>query len=266
MLADLKDGIADLLDDQSPRHKLFQKLHSAVVWQPLLEEHLEAIKALPPAVLDAGLPLAQQLLAQDHLHDGHGRASRGIVDAHDQSPFATPELRAAAARIRAAFVPSKAELQAPYVDEGRRAHERHPQLKQLKADLMLFPVAGGRTLYDWVEAFLEAGEQLYILWRERAGVTGPEARGPVGVLRSQTLGDLERLRAAIAVELRAQKRSKKGHLPENTAEQVFAYLDQLASKREELAPAAPLPPDPPVAMDGGTGDAGVALAAARRPS
>lgn len=154
-------------------------------------------------------------------------------------PNAAPALVEAAKGIRAAFIPSASELKDSYADEARRAVERRPMLKTLKADLMQFPVPGMGTLFDVATKYLDAGDRINELLSHRADIP-TDARKDAGRLRNETLGMANRLRAEIAREV-----SKNPSLPQDLEQRLFGYLDTLTAM--QAAPGQPADPAAPPA-------------------
>jgi len=123
---------------------------------------------------------------------------------------------------------------ATYQDEAARAKARRKQVAEREADLRLFPVPGesGQTLLDWVNDFLERGEELDALMSQRATETG-ESEGTQGdrsgamVLRARAIGIIGRCRGALTDEAGTNE-----SLPENLDKLVFGYFDELAKARD----------------------------------
>lgn len=227
-LLDLKLGLADLLDK---RRAALRGSAAGKNYEPMLAKKLEAIEALPPAIL-GGKALAAELDETDTEHDGLGAAIWHTTEAYYRSPRTSPEILDAAGRIRAEFIPTLLDLQASYADEADAAIARKKTLSRHKADLKLFPVAEGETLLDWVTAFLDAGERLNTLLSERADMPQASRKG-AGSLRSATIGLLNRLRAGLADELAHDPK-----LPRDLDARVFGYFDQLHGPRLTAATQA----------------------------
>ncbi len=241
-LAHIRLGLADLLDKRLPD---LHKSKAGKYYEPMLEEQLASVNALPPA-LTGGAPLADTLDLLDANHDGHGGVLYFTTEVCFRLPGADPELVAAAHRIRTAFIPALAELGAAYPVEADRAIERKPLLISMKADLKRFPVVGGGTLLDTATAFLDAGEAIHHALSDRADVP-KGARKEAAQLRSTTVGMLGRLRADIAREVK-----KDGKLPRDLEARLFGYFDTLeamqpsakAEASEPVAPEVPAVPKP----------------------
>jgi hypothetical protein len=228
-LTDLKLGLRDLFDK---RLADVHKSKAGKFYESALKEQLEAIEALPPA-LTGGTPLANELDAMDTRHDGFGGAIYFTTEACLRLPDVDPPVAEAARRIRAAFIPALAELGAPYAVEAERAIERKPLLTSMKADLKLFTLAGGGTLFDVAKGFLEAGEKLHELLSDRADALGA-SRKDAAALRPATIGLLNRFRADLGREIKKEK-----SLPRDLDHKVFGYFDTLESMHAAAkAPAA----------------------------
>lgn len=221
-LGDMNLGLANLLTE---RKSHVDACAAGLLYGPMLAEKRAAIEALPEA-LRGGRPLAESLAQVDDEHDGFGGALWAYTEAVLLAPSSTAEQRAAAQRIRDAFIASKAILQDSYAEEAVAAKNHRARLTERKADLQLFPVPGGKTLFDWAESFLDKGDALDDLLNQRASAeVGQGARKLAGQLRSETLGLLYQFRASVRSEITYKKLSAdlEGH--------IFAYLDELSSRR-----------------------------------
>lgn len=230
-LTHLKLGLRDLLDKRGVD---LAKSKSGAFHTDDLQEHLDAIDALPP-VLTGGTPLTAELDLVDTKHDGFGGAIYYATEIYVHLPDADPGVVATAARIRQAFVPELAELQAAYAIEADRAADRRPLLKSMKADLQSIPVAGGGTLLDVASSFLDAGDELDELLSNRADALPRGSRKQAASLRSTTIGLLNRLRADLVNEVR-----KNPKLPRDLETRVFGYFDTLGDMHASGA-AKPAP-------------------------
>lgn len=243
LLSDLKLGLSDLL---AKKKSLLEATNTGKTYLPLLAEQLHAIDALP-AGGDSGTPLAAQLAERDAEHDGFGGAVWFLTEAYVRCPSASDEVQAAAARIRAQFIPALAELKATFADEANKARDRDATLKDFKDDLKLFPVAEGETLFDWVRGYLDAGLGLQELLSDRAS-TPLDSRAGAPALRATVLGLLSRMRGALDDELAANKK-----LPRDLAARAFAYFDQLANNRPAPKKRGKSAKTAPVASGGAPG-------------
>jgi hypothetical protein len=246
LLVDLKLILPDMLGKKLP---LFEATNTGKTYIPLLQAQLKAIDELPASVQE-GTPLAAELAETDAEHDGYGGAVWHITEAYQRCPGASDKVRAAAARVRAQFIPALQELQSSFADEAHRARDRRALLSNYKEDLKLFPIAEGGTLHDWVSAYLDAGLALNALLSDRAD-TSIDSRAGAGALRTATLGILSRMRGALADEVQASKK-----LPRDLETQVFAYFDQLSAQRpapkkrgKKTSPETPPQDAPPDASE-----------------
>ncbi len=98
-------------------------------------------------------------------------------------------------------------------DEASAALDHRPELAKLKGQAKAVEVPGGGTLYDWVKAFLGAGDEIDKLLRERAKLlaSGPNAAG-TGPLREATVGLLGRFREALRDEIEEDGEQARGRL------------------------------------------------------
>lgn len=221
-LGDLSLGLANLLTDRKAHLGTCTAGH---LYEPMLAKKRTAIEALPEA-LRGGKPLAEELANIDDEHDGFGGGIHAYTEAILLIPSTTPAHRAAALRIREAFIPRRAILADSYAEEAAVARRNRAKLAERKSDLDTFPVPGNKTLYDWVAAFLDRGDSLDDLLNQRSmtGV-GSATRGTAARLRSETIGLLYQFRAALRSEI-----ADKG-LPADLEAQIFSYLDELSSRR-----------------------------------
>lgn len=239
---DLKLGLRDLF---GKRDKVFDGTATGKLYRPVFEAKLKAIEELPPALTGAR-PLADELAAEDALHDGIGAAVWHMTEAYIRHVGLDPELRESAQRVRQTFIPSLSDLREPYADEAAAAMRRVEDVAPLKAALKRFPVAGRKTLFDWVGSFLEQGRKIDDLLSQRgepqAGAAGGSRKG-AAALRASTIAVLNRARAALADEL-----GSNPALPQDLDTQIFGYFDELARLRAEQGtstPAATATPPPP---------------------
>ena len=235
-LAALKVALGDLFVE---RHAALVSSSAGKTYEPILQAKKQQIDALPGA-LTGGKPLAEAITEADNMHDGFGAALWHVTEAYRRSPNASPHVRAAVQRIRAAFIPELDDLQATYVKEVHAAIEHRKQLEALKADLQLIPLAEGQTLLDWVERYVSAAEQIGALLSQRADAdTG--ARRDAGRIRTATLAVLGRFRGALGDEIAANPA-----LPRDLDAQVFGLFDELAQMRADaLANKAAASPEAP---------------------
>lgn len=224
-LTDITLGLRDLLAE---RRADLRKSKAGKYYEPLLQEQLSAIAALPAAVA-GGAPFAAEVDALDAEHDGYGTAIYFTTEVYLRLPHVAPAIVDAAARIRAGFIPTLSELGASYATEAERALGRKPLLASLKADLERFPVAGGGTLYDTATSFLDAGARIHELLGGRGDVP-KGTRQEAAQIRSATVGMLSRLRADVTRELK-----KNARLPRDLDARIFGYFDTLAGLH--VAPA-----------------------------
>jgi hypothetical protein len=215
-----------LPDITTKKRALLEDTNTGKTYLPLLTAHLQSIDDLP-VTLKPGTPKADELEERDTEHDGYGGAVWYMVEAYVRCPGTTDDIRAAAERIRAQFIPILRELNGSFADEAKRARDREAVLADFKDDLKLFPVAdkgGKKTLYDWVKSYLDAGLALGALLSERADIP-VDSREGAALLRARTLGTLNRMRSALADEVAGNPK-----LDRNLDTLVFAHFDQLAAQ------------------------------------
>ncbi|MDI1451222.1 hypothetical protein [Polyangium sp. 6x1] len=220
-LTDLSVGLADLF---TKRHAALTSTKAGVGQEDVLVFQRNAIDALPKALV-GGKPMSEELASKDDEHDGFGTGLWHMTEAYFRVQNLPPHIVDAARRIREAFIPTLGALQESYADEAAAANARKEELGKLEADLKLFQIAGGGTLYDWAAVFVAAGQDLSVLLSKRADVNAA-TRKNAQVLRSETVGILNDLRRAIAREAK-----RNPALAADIDAQIFGYLDTLEEQR-----------------------------------
>jgi hypothetical protein len=224
------DGLMD-------RHaEVIRRLPGGEADHKLLARQWKALKRLAPPT--EGAVLGEELLAADAAHDGYGAATWFLTEAYLRAPSASPAVRAAAERVRAAFIEGLSELRRTYGDEADAARQRRPRLAELREDLEAFAVSGGRegsTLLTWVKAYLEAGDRIGELLEARsealAGL-GDEDRPEAREVRASALALLNHVRDGIPFALEADPK-----LPRN----LDTVLSHTPTSSPRAASAEPAP-------------------------
>jgi hypothetical protein len=196
-----------------------------VIYGPQLAEKRALVEALPSA-LKGGRPNAEQLADADARHDALGGGIWLYTEAVLTVPDVSEEARASAKRVRAAFLPERSQLADPYMEEAARAKRNRPRLSELEKDLEALPIPDGKTLYNWVSGFLDAGDTLDELLRERASVEAGAGSSGASELRTSTIGLLGRLRSALRDEVKGNPA-----LPRDLETRVFCFIDELSTRR-----------------------------------
>lgn len=222
-LADIYLGLEDLF---TKRYDALVLTRAGKSQEEVLSVQRDELNALPEAA--SGRAFADELAAVDDTHDGLGYALWHLTEAYIRSPKSNAELVEVAQRVRDAFVPDLASLQASYADEAAAAGQRKEHLATLETDLKRLPIDGG-TAYDWAVDFVAAGEKLSALLSQRAD-SEAQSRKNAQVLRSETIGILNDLRRAVARE-----KKRNSFLPANIDEMIFGYFDTLEENRERAA-------------------------------
>ena len=212
-------GLGDLL---TKRLAALQSFSNGAANVKLLTNYQTKVAALPGVLL--GRPLSDELDQTDSRHDGVGGGIFFVTEAYMRHPDTTPEMIAAAKKIRTELIPALEVLNATYESEANAAKTHKAQLSALKPALDMFPVAGG-TLYDWAVAFIAAGEKLDTLLSERADA---KDRAAAARLRTEVVGVINRLRKSLAAEMKIDP-----SLPADLDQQVFGYFDLLETKAAE---------------------------------
>jgi len=135
-----------------------------------------------------------ELANADGEHDGFGQGVWLYTEAILVTPSVSEDTRKAALRIREAFIPERSMLIDTYAEEAARAKRNRPKLADLENDLKSLPVPEGKTLYDWVKAFLDAGDSLDKLLSDRSTAEAAPSGTIVTTLRANPIGLLRPFR------------------------------------------------------------------------
>lgn len=172
---------------------------------------------------------ATELGKADDNHDGFGQGIWLYTEAVLVTPNISEAARTSALRIREAFIPVRSVLSDSYAEEAARAKKNRGRVAELENDLKSLPVPDGKSLFDWVNGFLDAGDSLDKLLSERSTVEASASTGTSStILRATTIGLLRRLREALRDEVAAN-----ANLPRDLEQRVFAYIDELANRRDK---------------------------------
>ncbi|MRG90709.1 hypothetical protein [Polyangium spumosum] len=220
-ISDLDLGLANLFDQRKPDLDLSA---AGKLFGPMIAKKYAAIQSLPEA-MRGRKPLVEELGEADAEYDDLGTAITSYLDAVDVAPGLSDDTRAAAKRIRLAFIPSKTMLTDSYAEEAAAAKKNRAKLVERADDLTLFPTPESQTLYQWVERFLDAGDRLAALLDLRSLVP-VSAAGSAGKLRGETIGLLHQFRTTLRTEL-----ADNPDLPRDLEARVFSYLDELHDRR-----------------------------------
>jgi hypothetical protein len=200
-------------------------------------------------------PFVAQLRRTDAVHDSAGRLLYMISDGFAQLVTLTEEQRVFWSNVRDTFIPSLSILKMSYPDEAAAATGRLKDLESMKSVLDAIQLPEKMTVYGLTAIYLQAGVSLGELISSRAGEEiSDEAKRTkqLHVVRLETLGLLGRFREALTEEVKGNEK-----LPRDLPEQVFAYIDTLAAKRQ--GPRGESDEDP--ASDLGDDETGTATAA-----
>jgi hypothetical protein len=230
-LGDLLLGFTEFSQQQAAT---FAATETGKFYGPKLAKMKTEIEDLPDA-LKGARPMAEELADADAEHDALGSAIWYYVECIVRHPLLSEPVKQAALRIRKAFIPSLAVLTAAFASEANAALDNRPKRKELETELKLFPMpgTGGETLDDWAGAFLDAGDTIGTLLRERAikeaGAAGAEKTKAV---RVAAISLLHRAREALVEEIQDNPA-----LPRNLDLVLFGYFDKLEQMRAEAGAA-----------------------------
>lgn len=226
-LRNLLLALDHLLGEKAP---LLSSTPMGLSYKPLLERRRNDIKALPESIRGTS-PYAEEIAGVDDVHDDAGASIWHVAEAVKRSPLSTAEEKAAAERVQAALVPERKVLRAPHADEAAAAKLNRSKLSGLEADLKSIPYPGGKTCYDIALAYIEAGEKIDTLLSARAdAVANAALSDEARKLRQATIKLLGNFRTALRDELEGDPA-----LPQNLDTLLFAYMDELAARREHKA-------------------------------
>lgn len=226
-LADLGEGLNDLLDNRS---KAVEATQTGKLYGPILAAKRKAIAHALHVAQDAK---AGDLSETDAQHDGLGGAIWHFTEAVMCQPFVSVERRDAARRIREAFIPDLGLLSDSYADEAAAAKANRPKLAALEADLRLLPTPDGRTLYEWVAAFVDKGDELARKLAARAQGSALDAFRQQTALRVTTIGLVGRFRASLRDEIK-----ENPSLSAAIEADVFAGFDAISQRKADTNSAS----------------------------
>lgn len=215
-----------LVDLLAKRVTTLRSFRYGVYAEQELTEVRDAIFALPEAI--RGKPQAVALAEADGDHDGFGAAAIRVLQGHLSAPDLSPAARAAAEEL-IEVIGTLDDLQARYDVEAKAAAEKRAKLVGLQPSLELFPVADGKTLANWFESHVAAGEKIGALLSDRADA---QNRALAGSLRNTGVGLLNALRAEVA-----KARKKDAKLPATLDDDLFAFCDDLEGQAQAAAAA-----------------------------
>lgn len=232
-LRDVRAALPDLIDN---RAEALEGTHAGQIFLPALENIRRKLDELPEG--DDG-ELVRALALEDARHDGYAAAVWFMTEAYLRMPDLTPADRKDLETLRDTVVPRPSELSAPYASEAAKAKERAEALTDaLKRILERYPVRGGMSLLEWMNAYLTSGDRLQRLLSQhnvdKSFGEGYDAPLDAGRLRGRAVGLLSQLRETLHHELYEDfERWRK------VDKSVFRYCDQLAERRADQRPFAP---------------------------
>ncbi len=185
-------------------------------------------------------PLTEELKEADELHDSAGRAVYFMCKGMSSLSILEKEKRDLLSTVAERFAPALGDFTRSYEDEASSATKKREVLNGMKTELSAFPVAPDMSLYDLLDAHVDAGEKIDKLLAERADTTAQEDAAKLKeakTIRSATIGMINRLREAMEDEV-----SMNDELDDSLANKVFAYYDQIADTREDRGAKPKAPP------------------------
>lgn len=221
-LADLGEGLADLLDN---RAKALETTQTGKLYGPILAAKRKAIEHALKVALETK---AGDLSETDAQHDGLGGAIWHFTEAVLCQPFVSVERREAARRIREAFIPDLGLLSDSYADEAAAAKANRPKLAALEADLRMLPTPDGQTLYDWAASFVDKGDELARKLAARMQGSALDVFRQQTALRVTTIGLVGRFRASLRDEIK-----ENSALAATIEADLFAGFDALSQAKVE---------------------------------
>ncbi|MCA9524940.1 MAG: hypothetical protein KC549_01425 [Myxococcales bacterium] len=204
------------------RQAVLAASNAARIYLPRLTPLTAELATFPGTFVDDA-DLTRQIAEADREHDAYGAALYHLTEAIRRLP-ATPEhapAQAAAAAIRARFIPSLGDLTRRHSREADAALARLPHLDAHRAQLDQLPVPGG-TAWTWTQRYLDAGARLDTLLDQRdlQRAAGTTDRRRLPALRIEILTLLHRFRAALADEAGVDP------IPANAETLIFGPLDE----------------------------------------
>ena len=225
MLSDLILALDNLL---RKRTNILLSCNSGRLYEPILQKCMTDLSNLPEELT---LPLTYELKITDGTHDDLGGSIYHFCRAYELNPT-VGALSLIAKKIRDLYVPRLGELRKSYPDEAAKALENSRALEEMEEDLNKFPVGEGKTLYNWVSDFLDAGKELGRLLNQRAKIKANtkidnQMKQHAGGVRSSVIGTLNRFRATLKDEIAIST-----ELQEDLDSRLFSFFDELNSLRE----------------------------------
>lgn len=226
LLSDVRLALSHLLDDKGPA---LESTAAGRLYAPRLHDRKAAIAALPVPGPERQT-LVDAIAEADVRHDAFGAALWHYLEAVLRAPDSSSVDRAAAERIRQAFIPQLSVLRLSHATQAAQAHQKRARIAEHSAELARFSVPGeSSTLAAWVDGFVSAGEMLGELLIARSELRTTEGtRGDAARLRSEVIGWLTRLRTALADEFESDPAAWREHDAE-----LFGFIDELAARREK---------------------------------
>jgi len=225
-LHDVQLGLRELVDNHSD---VLTGTHSGAMFLPALSNIRRKLDRV--TLPEDGHDLTTELAHEDARHDGFAAAVWLCTEAYLAAPDLTFDDRVVLKMLRREILPPPSELSAPYADEAAKAESRAGALNdEHRAALKRFPVRGGKTLLDWLDAYIASGQRLRRLLAQRAMAEhcGDVAVSPleVGRLRGRAVALLIQLRETLKYELHeTPDRAREVDLV------VFRFVDRLSSER-----------------------------------
>jgi hypothetical protein len=178
-------------------------------------------------------PLVQALEETEQRFDSGIRAFHYVCFGLAQFVDFPKDVREFLDNAKKSLAPSLRVIKNSHKAKAASAKAEEKNLAALKASLEAFPIGPNATLYTLAAAYIEAGGKLDTLLSSRADTFVDEElkyTKEVRVLRSRTVGIINKFREALAQEVKINPA-----LPRDLEARVFAYYDQLGDLRGKKA-------------------------------
>lgn len=217
-IRELREASSDLLEK---RLASLARLPTGDYFKTAITEKLGAVAALPDSITK--LPLSELLKLLDKSHDQWARTIHFLLRAAEECPTMPESTAKTVELIRERYMSGLNEIRDPYGVEAQRGRERAQKLPGDQAALTALATPDGRTLFDWVSNYVDAGKSIGGGLSGRADQLASSGdASQAGKLRSELIGLYGELRAAIRLQLKAQ-----ADLPRTLEDDILGNFDEL---------------------------------------